>query len=376
MAAPAGRWRRRRRPTTAATVVAAVVVAAVASGGAWAATLRGRAGDAALDPNDATSNLIRELTAGTAAAPAVADADTMQLPAGAAPERGPAELEDAPVPPGTVALPPAEVRLQQVTLSRVPPPSQGDATADETAAGDDDNAAADADRVPTPGHRFAGGRQPARSSSSSGGGTTSSSSGGAKGGGGGGAGGGKGVAPASLPAWLEKPPYWLPTPPEWGPPPAHIFTSWYSPRNIPQPVFKPSPFSYAPSLYATAQAQSVAGGMAQLPGAAGAYVSPPSAWQAATPTLPWYSQTAPPAMMMLPPSATVLLELLPTGDDAGADASNVNDAVLLELPARQRVMPTDRLQRVLQLHALLASDDAAARSDATRALRELAQYDQ
>jgi hypothetical protein len=38
----------------------------------------------------------------------------------------------------------------------------------------------------------------------------------------------------TLPKWLEKPPYWLPTPPEWGPPPAHIFSSWYSPRTIPQ----------------------------------------------------------------------------------------------------------------------------------------------
>jgi hypothetical protein len=41
----------------------------------------------------------------------------------------------------------------------------------------------------------------------------------------------------------------LPTPPEWGPPPAHIFTSWYSPQTIPQPVFRPSAYSRLAAPY-------------------------------------------------------------------------------------------------------------------------------
>lgn len=45
---------------------------------------------------------------------------------------------------------------------------------------------------------------------------------------------GSGAGKAPLPKWLEKPPWWLPTPPEWGPPPAHMYGSWYDPRNIPQ----------------------------------------------------------------------------------------------------------------------------------------------
>ena len=50
-------------------------------------------------------------------------------------------------------------------------------------------------------------------------------------------GAGAGAAKGSLPKWLEKPPWWLPTPPEWGPPPAHMYGSWYDPRNIPQVGF-------------------------------------------------------------------------------------------------------------------------------------------
>ena len=49
-----------------------------------------------------------------------------------------------------------------------------------------------------------------------------------------GSGSGLSASKGSLPKWLEKPPWWLPTPPEWGPPPAHMYGSWYDPRNIPQ----------------------------------------------------------------------------------------------------------------------------------------------
>ena len=45
----------------------------------------------------------------------------------------------------------------------------------------------------------------------------------------------------------------LPTPPEWGPPPAHIFTSWYQPQTIPQPVFRPSGYSRLAGAYGGAQ---------------------------------------------------------------------------------------------------------------------------
>lgn len=57
------------------------------------------------------------------------------------------------------------------------------------------------------------------------------------------------VSKGTLPEWLKKPPYWLPTPPEWGPPPTHLYTSWYQPQTVPQPVFRPSPFAQVSSAY-------------------------------------------------------------------------------------------------------------------------------
>lgn len=77
----------------------------------------------------------------------------------------------------------------------------------------------------------------------------------------------------ALPKWLEKPPWWLPTPPEWGPPPAHMYGSWYDPRNIPQvsgaafkasrplqattpcsvqPIFRANPYIWRSGFYSSA----------------------------------------------------------------------------------------------------------------------------
>ena len=38
------------------------------------------------------------------------------------------------------------------------------------------------------------------------------------------------------PWWLNPPPWWLPPPPEWGSPPPSVYSPFYSPASIQQPV--------------------------------------------------------------------------------------------------------------------------------------------
>lgn len=125
----------------------------------------------------------------------------------------------------------------------------------------------------------------------------------------------------------------LPTPPEWGPPPAHIFTSWYQPQTIPQPVFRPSSYSRLAAAY----------GGAQPPG----YFPPAylaSAYGGA------YGGGGPAAA--LPGVGTSLYPLV---SDPLAAAG-----VLLEQSAPAPQMSERRLRAVLAAHAALAAEGNSA----------------
>jgi hypothetical protein len=50
------------------------------------------------------------------------------------------------------------------------------------------------------------------------------------------AGSGTKVGAGADPWWLNPPPWWLPPPPEWGSPPPSVYSPFYSPASIQQPV--------------------------------------------------------------------------------------------------------------------------------------------
>lgn len=106
---------------------------------------------------------------------------------------------------------------------------------------------------------------------------------------------------APLPKWLEKPPWWLPTPPEWGPPPAHMYGSWYDPRNIPQPVFRANPRVWRSGFYGSG---SVSGGGSAAPS--------PFGWNGGA--------FAP---QLLPPYAGSYVELGEAGDEPSGTRNTV-----------------------------------------------------
>lgn len=142
----------------------------------------------------------------------------------------------------------------------------------------------------------------------------------------------------------------LPTPPEWGPPPQHLFTTWYNPQTIPQPVFKPSPFSQAGTAYQAATAPYGAPG---LP-VAGSGFSYAGAGAGSVPPA-----VAPIGQAILLETGSGALAGRNSADallsDANAVAAVVGAAARAEVPdaAAAAGMEAHRLARVLALHESL-----------------------
>jgi len=133
-----------------------------------------------------------------------------------------------------------------------------------------------------------------------------------------------------------------------------MFTTWYQPQTIPQPVFKPSQFSQVGSAYQAATAYGGAG--LPFPGAAGSWAGGAGGGM-------------PPAVA--PIGQPMLLELGAAVDTEAAAHVHVR----LEDTALQG-LPAERLARILALHSSLVSADtsspAGQRERSAAVLAELA----